>query len=158
MGTSQPRNHTTVDTELAHVRVQQRLSAVDQRYTKGRRQLVELLLAVARPATLPELAQLGPDLPTSSMYRNLELLERHGLVQRIATGAGHAHFELSEPILGHHHHLICVTCGRVDDIELDDAAERIVERALESAAATVGFVPLHHTADLHGHCQTCDTE
>lgn len=118
---------------------------------------MELLVEAGRPVTLPEILRADPDLPQSSVYRNLEVLERVGLVHRISIGADHARFELSEPLLGHHHHLICVTCGAIEDVELGAEVEEIVDSALTSVAAGSGFAPLHHSLDLHGRCADCRT-
>ena len=117
--------------------------------------LVDLLIDAGRPVTLPELQDLDPNLPQSSVYRNLDVLERSGLVRRILIGTEHARFELSEPLLGHHHHLICVECGLIEDVRFDDDFEQRVDAALGRAAEEASFVPLHHNLDLHGQCAEC---
>jgi Fe2+ or Zn2+ uptake regulation protein len=138
-----------------HDRVRDRLAAADYRYTARRRRLVDLLLDAGRPVTLPELLEMDPSIPQSSTYRNLDVLERSGLVRRLTLSADHARFEPSEGLLGHHHHLICVRCGTVEDITLDEGTEQAVHAALDSAAAAYDFAPLHHSVDLHGHCAGC---
>jgi len=143
------------DLPAIHDRVGARLAGLDQRYTSGRRHLVELLARAGRPVTMPELLAMDRDLPQSSVYRNLDVLERTELVRRVTTGSDHACYELAEPILGHHHHLICVECGRVADIRLDEAFEQRIDDELARAADEAGFAPLHHTLDLHGRCPTC---
>jgi len=143
------------DLDEIHERVRTRLAALDHRYTSGRRHLVELLARAGRPLTAPELLALDGTLPQSSVYRNLEVLERTELVSRLNTGSDHACYELAEPILGHHHHLICVECGSVTDIHLDEGFEQRIDAELATAAAASGFVPLGHTLDLHGRCADC---
>ena len=139
-----------------HDRVQRELRRQDQRYTSGRRRLVSLLAEAGRPVTLPELLALDEDLSQSSAYRNLDVLERTGLVRRITVGPDHAHYELAEPLLGHHHHLVCVTCGDIRDVRLDESFEATLESTLSSVAADIGFTPLHHRLDLYGHCDRCE--
>ena len=129
----------------------------DHRYTQGRRRLVEVLVGLARPATLPDILATDASLTQSSAYRNLDILERSGVIRRVPTGGEFAYFELAEPLLDHHHHLICVTCGTVQDMALDDAVERVVDDALTGVARAAGFTPLHHSLDLHGHCARCRT-
>jgi Fe2+ or Zn2+ uptake regulation protein len=52
----------------------------------------------------------------SSIYRNLVVLEQAGAVTRYpGAGGGHARYELSEELVGHHHHLVCSRCGRIED-------------------------------------------
>ena len=138
-----------------HDEVAQRLARNGQRYTSSRRRLVESLARAGRPVTLPDIAVLAPGLAQSSAYRNLDVLERGGVVRRLAAGSEHTHFELTEALLGHHHHLICVECGTIADVHLDDELESLVDERLAHAAHAVGFTPLHHTLDLHGHCAEC---
>jgi Fe2+ or Zn2+ uptake regulation protein len=143
------------DTTDHHEQIARRLSNGGQRYTSARRELVSVLVAAGRPLTLPGISRLAPDLAQSSIYRNLDVLERSGIIRRIAAGSEHAHFELTEDLLGHHHHLICVDCGHIDDIHLDDSLERLVEQHLSAVAERAGFDPLHHSLDLHGRCTDC---
>ena len=138
-----------------HAMVRVRLGRHDYRYTPGRRRLVETLAAAGQPVTLPDIASLAPELPLSSTYRNLEVLERAGVVDRISIGADRASFELAEPLLSHHHHLVCVICGTIEDIRLDDELEELVDQGLTRAAQRANFTPLRHLLDLHGHCQKC---
>lgn len=138
-----------------HDQVARRLAHADQRYTTNRRRLVEALRHAGRPLTTPEITDLEPDLAQSSAYRNLDILEQCGVVRRISAGAEHTHFELAEPLLDHHHHLICDACGTIADVHLDDEIEALVDRRLGEAAKAAGFTPLHHTLDLHGHCADC---
>ena len=135
--------------------VRVRLGRHDHRYTAGRRRLVEALAAAGQPVTLHHIAALAPELPLSSAYRNLEVLERVGVVDRISIGGDRASFELAEPLLSHHHHLVCIICGTIEDIRLDDELEELVDQSLARAARRVNFRPLRHMLDLHGHCSDC---
>lgn len=154
----QPGSHhanLTNDTGEVHEEVGRQLKSMDQRYTAARRNLVDVLLAAGRPVTLPDIADVAPDLAQSSVYRNLDVLERSGVIRRISAGSEYAHFELAEDLMGHHHHLICVDCGLIDDVQLDDDLERLVEQRLAALAKRSGFDPLHHSLDLHGRCAQC---
>ena len=133
-----------------------RLARHDYRYTAGRRRLVEALAGAGHPVTLAEIALCAPDLPVSSTYRNLEVLERSDVVNRISIRGDRAHFELAEPLLSHHHHLVCVACGTIEDIHLDDELEDLVDQNLAEAARRAAFTPLRHLVDLHGHCSKCE--
>ena len=61
-------------TEL-HRTVRDRLDGNDQRYTTGRRAVVDALAESGGPLTLPELIERSPELAQSSAYRNLAVLE-----------------------------------------------------------------------------------
>jgi len=139
-----------------HDEVARRLNESGQRYTEGRRRLVAALTALGRPATIKEIVASDPGLAQSSAYRNLEVLQASGVVHRIASPGDFDHFELSEPLLGHHHHLICVQCGSIADVHLPDELEHLVDQKLNDAAKQAGFRPTHHSIDLHGFCLGCD--
>ena len=143
------------DLEQLHEDVKQRLAVAGHRYTDGRRALVSALATAQRPLTLRDIVSRVPDVPQSSAYRNLEALREGGVVVRISAGGDRSHFELAESLLGHHHHLICVTCGTIEDMRIDGALEAEVDRALTGAAGKAGFTPLRHSLDLYGECADC---
>ena len=111
-----------------------------------------------RPVTIPELIGGHPDIALSSAYRNMVVLEEVGVVSRLISGGEHARFELAEGIDGHHHHhLICESCGRVDDFTVPDAVERTIEAALDEIAKVHAFVATSHRLDIVGECSDCAT-
>lgn len=130
----------------------------DHRYTVGRRRLVDVLMRSKQPLTLPEIVDVAPDLAASSVYRNLEVLERSGVVHRINSGGQRAHFELAEPLVSHHHHLVCTGCGAIADVQLDDQLEELLDQTLTGIAHRFGFKPRSHNLDIHGHCTDCNNE
>ncbi len=147
-----------LSTSDLHAAVSQRLARHDHRYTQGRRRLVEAILEAGQPVTLPEIVVVAPGLAPSSVYRNLDVLERSGVVNRITSGGDRAHFEFAEPLMSHHHHLVCVDCGSIEDVFLDDELEASVDRSLAEVAGQAGFTPLRHSLDLHGRCAGCESD
>jgi Fur family transcriptional regulator, ferric uptake regulator len=145
---------TATATEL-HRTVGERLAARDQRYTASRRRIVDALVAAGRPVTLPSLLSEEPSLAQSSAYRNLAVLEDAGVVRRLVHGADHGYYELAEDLTEHHHHLICVSCGLVNDVTLGGRLERTLDTAFAGVAADAGFVPEHHAIDIYGRCADC---
>lgn len=143
-----------VESDL-HRLVEERLRRVDQRYTAGRRAIVEALLEVGHPVSIGDLAGLRPGLPRSSAYRHLVDLQTAGVVRRIAANDEFARFELAEDLTEHHHHLLCTGCGRVWDITPTASFERTVARHLDTLAAEAGFQPHGHRIDVLGVCATC---
>jgi Fe2+ or Zn2+ uptake regulation protein len=133
------------------------LRRVGQRFTSGRRAMVDALARLDRPVTVPELIASAPGLPTSSAYRHMTVLEQAGVVRRIVLGGDeHARFELAEALTDHHHHhLICSRCGKVDDFTVPARLERAVSDSLDEVAATTGFKATEHRFDLIGLCATC---
>ncbi len=138
-----------------HATAAARLQADSQRYTANRRAIVGHLDRSDRPLSIPELLERAPELAQSSAYRNLAVLERAGVVGRIVTNDEFARYELAEDLTEHHHHLICTTCGAVDDFTLPPDAEAALERALHGAAADGRFTATGHRLDLVGVCDRC---
>ena len=73
-----------------HRTVRERLSDREQRYTTGRRRIVDVLVAAEGPVTLPELLTKQPVLSQSSAYRNLSIMEEAGIVRRLVHPAARA--------------------------------------------------------------------
>lgn len=138
-----------------HRTVRDRFDQNDQRYTSGRRAVVDALAAADGPVTLPELIDLAPALAQSSAYRNLAVMEDVGVVRRLVHSTDHARYELAEDLTEHHHHLICETCGSVRDVTLTPGLERTLDDAFAVLSAAEGFTATHHTIDLYGHCANC---
>jgi len=86
----------------------------------------------------------------ASVYRVLELLVEHGLVERLSVGPGQARFETVDPSGRHHHHLVCDRCGRL--VAFDDPA---LERTIDRLSDRLGMDIEHHDVLLRGSCQTC---
>ena len=136
---------------IAHTR----LRRDGQRYTDNRRQLVETLAEADTPLTIPEILDQRDDLAQSSVYRNLAVLERAGVVQKIVTTDEWARYELAEDLTEHHHHLICSACGAVRDFTVSTGLERSIDEALKHVASAEGFQLEHHRLDLVGLCGDC---
>ena len=133
-----------------------RLHRAGQRRTPTRDAIVDVLAAAGRPLTIPEVLEAHSDLAQSSVYRNLVILEQAGVVHHIVTNAEFARFELAEDLTGdHHHHLICTSCGAVEDAPASDGIERAVHRAIEEVERATGFRTTGHRIDLVGLCRRC---
>jgi Fur family transcriptional regulator, ferric uptake regulator len=138
-----------------HATATSRLREDGQRYTPRRRALVELLVEIDQPLTIPQLLERRPGLAQSSVYRNLAVLERAGVVHRIHTTDEFARYELAEDLTEHHHHLICSSCGDVTDFTVPPGVEHDLEAALSRVAKRTGFQMRHHRLDLVGTCPRC---
>jgi Fe2+ or Zn2+ uptake regulation protein len=138
-----------------HHEVARLLSAQEQRYTGGRRALVDVLAGAGRPLTIPEVLERSPGVPQSSAYRNLTVLVEVGAARRVNGSGEHGRFELAEDLTGHHHHAICTSCGTVVDIHGAPRLEKALEAAAAAAGADLGFAVSDHRIDLLGTCRDC---
>lgn len=141
--------------ESLHGVVEQRLRKISQRYTRGRRAVVELLAKAGHPVSIEEIAQRAPRLPRSSAYRHLVDLQQAGVVRRVAANDEYYRFELAEDITEHHHHLLCTGCGKVLDVTPTPAFEQAMSGYLDTLAANSGFLSFDHRLDVLGSCASC---
>jgi Fur family transcriptional regulator, ferric uptake regulator len=145
------------DEDGLHELVEARLRRADLRYTAGRRALVDLLANAGRPVSIADIADDLPDLPRSSAYRHLVDLQVAGVVRRVAANDEFARFELAEDLTEHHHHLLCIGCGKVTDVTPSVSFERQVSRTVDALAIDQGFEPHGHRLDVIGLCAACRT-
>ncbi len=87
----------------------------------------------------------GSDIGLATVYRVLMQFEQAGLLTRSNFESGKAVFELNEG--GHHDHLVCLSCGRVE--EFFDAE---IEQRQRSIAITRGFELQEHSLALYARC------
>jgi Fur family transcriptional regulator, ferric uptake regulator len=144
-----------LSTPDVHTTAAQRLRADGQRYTGSRRALVDLLDAADRPLTIADLLERDRGLAQSSAYRNLAVLERAGVVNRLVTNDEYGRFELTEDLTEHHHHLICSSCGAMADFTISTQLEQALAKAFTKVAVDAGFHAEHHRLDLLGVCASC---
>lgn len=85
-----------------------------------------------------------------SVYRCLDLFEKLGIVHRIHMGWKYK-FELSDTYIAHHHHMTCLSCGKVYNIE----DEKHIEEFIHRVATSKGFTPRRHTFEVDGYCANC---
>ena len=86
----------------------------------------------------------------ASVYRILEELEAIHVVQRVEVGAGITRYEPVRHGRGHHHHLVCDNCGR-----LEPFSDEGLERALTRLSDRVPLEVSEHEVVLHGACTDC---
>ena len=138
-----------------HGVVERRLRLIDQRYTSGRRAIVDLLVSAGHPVSIGDIAESLPGLPRSSAYRHLTDLHAAGLVRRVTASDEFTRFELAEDLTEHHHHLLCVNCGKVIDVTLPATFEQQAAEAIGQLADAEGFQAHSHRLDVLGLCAAC---
>lgn len=139
-----------------HEIVAARLAAEGQRYTGGRRRLVEVLERADGPMAMPAILNEIDGIPQSSAYRHLTVLAACGVVHRVAGNDELGLFELTEELSGaHHHHVVCGNCGVVVDVSSSSDLERALAKAAAIAADETGYEIDAHRIDLVGTCPSC---
>lgn len=138
-----------------HDIAERKLATINQRYSSRRRRLVEALDRADHPLIATDIVAVDDDLPQSSVYRNLAVLEAAGVVVKVLTNGDRAAFELAEELKGHHHHLVCVQCGLVLDIDVPNEVEELLDSGLAGVVGAAGFSLVGHRLDLMGRCRDC---
>jgi len=87
----------------------------------------------------------------STVYRTLELLKELNLVTEADLGEGRVRYHVAEK--GHHHHLVCHSCGKIIDLE-----ESLIHPLEHTLLQKYGFdADLRHLA-ISGECSRCRTK
>ena len=68
---------------------------------------------------------------------------------------GVTRYELADWLQGHHHHLICVDCGSVEDVSLPPEYEERVQALVDDIGVHASFAPIDHTLEIEGRCSRC---
>lgn len=90
----------------------------------------------------------GDNVGLTTVYRTLQALADAGEVDVLRTPDGESAYRQCST--GHHHHLVCRTCGRTVEI-----AGPAVERWAENTAREHGFAEVEHTLEIFGTCTDC---
>ncbi|HTU38474.1 MAG TPA: Fur family transcriptional regulator [Acidimicrobiales bacterium] len=121
------------------------------RVTSSRRLLLQALFASSGHRTAEDLAvevqAEAPDIHISTIYRNLEELERLGVIVHSHFGHGPTTYHLATSV---HGHFVCEECGRLIEVP-----ESIFDGLAKQARTRFGFtIDPHHFAML-GRCADC---
>jgi Fur family transcriptional regulator, ferric uptake regulator len=125
--------------------------AAGGRITPPRRLLVDVLVADGRHRSAEEIAievqRVAPDVHLSTVYRNLDELERLGVVDSTRLGDGPTTYHLASAT---HGHFLCEHCGTM--IEVPDA---VFDSLATAAKRDYGFVIDPHRFAAVGRCRDC---
>lgn len=93
----------------------------------------------------------GIDVGLATVYRVLTQFEQAGLLSRQHFETGKAVFELNQG--GHHDHLVCLQCGRVEEFYDPE-----IEQRQSEVARRRGFQLRGHSLALYAECTRSDCE
>ncbi len=120
--------------------------------TPGRVAILDIFTHTQKPLSVKELKAkvgvVGPD--TATLYRNAESLTVEGILTKVNLGGKNASYELASR--KHHHHLICSSCGLVNDITI---LSRPGLNAQALAQAKDFFSVAAHSLEFFGICKKC---
>ncbi|MCY4581504.1 MAG: transcriptional repressor [Chloroflexi bacterium] len=119
------------------------------RVTWPRRTIAATLSRRSDSFSVEDIAAETPRLGRATVYRTIRLLVKVGILCKTVLPSGSPRYSLDDA-LHHHHHLVCVSCGRIDEFR-HPAVERVI-RAMrhEFARELTG-----HRLDLYHCCDAC---
>lgn len=118
--------------------------------TRQRTSLIEALQRASGPSSAENLARtLSGVANTTTVYRALDQLVGARLVRRIDLGRNHALYELADR---HHHHLVCRSCGLVEDVTACVPGE--LPQAVLKESSRFAQVE-DHALEFFGTCRSC---
>ncbi len=128
------------------------LRAAGHRVSRPSRVVVDALFAAEGPLTAEQIADGGGGEPVelTSVYRNLERLERLGVVSHVHAGHGPGLYALARAGAGDPEDLVCDSCGAI--AVADPAALEQVRRAIRRA---FGHEASFTHFPMHGRCRDC---
>lgn len=128
----------------------EQLRAVGLKATSQRRAVLDALAASKTPRTVASLAtELGSIADQATLYRCFESFVSAGIVAKIDFRNAYAHYEL---VRDHHHHIVCSSCGVIEDVDeclLDTHIRTLTKRSKLFTS------PLDHSLEFFGTCTQC---
>jgi len=89
-----------------------------------------------------------PRLSLSTVYRTLQVLKKLGLVEELHFDETHHHYEMKPS--SEHHHLVCLSCGKVVEFECP-----LSPKMRENIAQEKGFEITGVEIRMTGYCSEC---
>ena len=126
-----------------------RIETGGRRATTSRRRLLGAMVARGDGFTAEELVAEVKGLGRATVYRTVRLLVEQGLLCKLSLLDGAPRYALSTRI-GHHHHLVCVRCGSVQEFR-----QSVIERVLMDLEATETGTVVGHRIELYVLCPSC---
>ncbi|HGX92258.1 MAG TPA: ferric iron uptake transcriptional regulator [Candidatus Tenderia sp.] len=134
----------------------QDLKKVGLKATVPRLKILEILVSKQDQHMTAEdvykaLLEGNEDIGLATVYRVLTQFEAAGLVARHHFEGGQSVFELDQG--EHHDHILCVSCGRVDEF-----VDEVIEERQREIAERAGYEITDHSLYIYGICSACRKE
>lgn len=129
------------------------MATAQRRNTSQRAAISDLLGGTGEFVSAQELhASLrssGSTVGLATVYRALQEMATAGAVDAVRNENGEVLYRQCA-VPSHHHHLVCRTCGRTEEISAPD-----VEQWARAIADQYGYTDVDHHVELFGRCATC---
>lgn len=137
--------------------LEERLKSREYKLTARRELILRVLLENSdRHLSAEEIHNLvrqkAPDTGLATVYRALELFVESGVIRALDFGDGRKRYEITfqEGGVHQHHHLICIRCGKITEVN-EDLLEELEDRVKVQHCFTV----TDHQLKIFGVCKNC---
>lgn len=121
------------------------------KYSRQREELYRILSSVKTHPTADwlysELRKVIPNVSLGTVYRNLNLLNEAGMIQKIEVGTPTDHFDANAD---NHYHFVCTKCEKVQDLDMP-----ILSELDEQAKTCIDGTICGHSLLFYGVCHEC---
>lgn len=137
--------------------IKEKLAQGDYKITPQRQVILDVMQeAEGDHLTAEEVLQAArrksPRLGIATVYRTLERLAALGILYKTRFDEGKHRYEMADAGQHHHHHIQCVQCGRIVELE-----EGLLD-SLESRVEQQGFAVINHRLTIYAICPQCQPE
>jgi len=133
-----------------------KLKEKGRRFSNTRKTILDLLIKIPKPLSSPDLQILflkrGMGVNKTTIYRELSFLKEQNIVRELQFGDNTKRYEIMPD--NHHHHIVCVNCEKIEDVEL----KRDLDREEKVIAQNKNFKVLHHSLEFFGICGKCQDQ
>jgi len=126
-----------------------RLAALGHRITPSRVAVIAAVLAQGGHFSVDDILRTARNVGRATIFRTMRLLTDLDILCRVLLEDGSLHYRVSRRV-DHHHHLVCVSCGNVRDLE--DCA---VGDLVQDLAAATDYDIDGHWLEFYGRCASC---
>lgn len=131
--------------------IAQILRTYGSKATPSRIAVLSALMDSHAPLSVEDIAHVAKrTMDTSTVYRIVEAFSIAGIAKKIELGKDKAFYEYAKR--PHHHHIVCNSCGQIEDIENSDI-ETTLKKATTSSKKFAHVTS--HSLEFFGTCKTC---
>ena len=130
--------------------IQQSLEQLGYRKTLTRTTILRALESFNRPVSVEDLVEKCQDLNLTTIYRNLHVMEEHGLIRSMQFTSKAKHYVIAEQDdTKHYHYIRCLHCQKMEQIDFC---------VLEKIKVSTNFTIVNHSMEFTGYCPECVPE
>jgi Fur family ferric uptake transcriptional regulator len=141
------------ETQIGHKEILKKLRTDGFRLTRARQSIIDILSTGNVPLSLTDvkknLIKKGVRADRTTIYREVLFLKGKKMLCEIPIGGGKRGYKVCQD--NHHHHLICVRCGKVEPV--------VFRKTLSSQENEISqrkdFKVLDHLLEFYGLCGDC---